>query len=81
MIRCYHLQNTQTILIKIKPLSSSHEQLIPDFNHALKQSRKLILFKAEIPNQLLSIQPRSDTTVGFSMQPNMLGQQNNTRNT
>ena len=36
MIRCYQFQNTQTILIKIKLLSSSHEQLIPDFNLALK---------------------------------------------
>ena len=78
MIRCYHLQNTQIILIRIKPLSSSHEQLIPGFNHALKQSRKLILFKTKIPNQLLGIQPRSDTTVGFSMHPNVLWQRNNT---
>ena len=55
MIRCYHLQNTQTILIKIKPSSSSHEQLIPDFNLALKQSRKLINSKAENPNHAILV--------------------------
>ena len=55
MIRCYQLQNTQTILIKIKPLSSSHEQSILDFNLALKQSRKLIYSKAENPTHAILV--------------------------
>ena len=55
MIRCYQLQNIQTILIKIKPLSSIHEQLIPDFNLLLKQSRKLINSKGENPKHAILV--------------------------